>query len=100
MTPRGAGIGGVLRATVPPWGRGAEHPAAAHRPDRSYHPGRSNRPIRSCGPVQNAVPLARLPPDDWSVLMVVCSTQLPVALASGLRFIDTPSVPDSDEGYV
>jgi hypothetical protein len=50
--------------------------------------------------VQNAVPLARLPPDDCSVLMLVCSTQLPVALASGFRFIDTPSVPDSDEGYV
>ena len=42
---------------------------------------------------QNAVPFARLPPEDVSELIAVCSTQLPVADTSGLRFIDTPSVP-------
>jgi hypothetical protein len=45
---------------------------------------------------QKTVPFARTPADDCSALRVVCSTNDPV-VASGLRFIDTPSVPASAE---
>jgi hypothetical protein len=102
-------------------GRGAPHHLAKSLPERSparthtIGPALSEAPGRSAStetysrtsvpsyPVpsscrQNAVPLARLPPDDVSELMAVCSTQAPVAEASGLRFIDTPSVPLSEDG--
>jgi hypothetical protein len=56
------------------------------------------REMQSADPwTQNAVPFTRVPGDDCSELSVVCSTKLPLADASGLRFIDTPSVPASDE---
>ena len=45
---------------------------------------------------QNAVPFTRFPADDCRAFSVVCSTKPPVD-ASGLRFIDTPSVPESAE---
>src|SRR5262245_48538177 len=45
-------------------------------------------------------PLARVPPDLWSDEIAVWSTNDPVALPSGFRFIDTPSVLASDDEYV
>lgn len=59
--------------------------------DRSTLPGGNRRAA------QNAVPLARLPGERLRPLSVVCSTNEPPALASGLRFIDTPSCPASAE---
>lgn len=53
--------------------------------------------VPSVGPAQNADPFTRVPGELESELRVVCSTKLPVALVSGLRFIDTPSVPASVE---
>ena len=44
------------------------------------------------GPAQNAVPFTRSPGDALSDERLVWSTKSPAALASGLRFMDTPSV--------
>lgn len=48
--------------------------------------------------LQKLVPFARFPAEEEPTPTLVCSAKLPVAFASGLRFIDTPSVPPSDEG--
>src|SRR5688572_14712360 len=45
----------------------------------------------------NGLPSARWPGDEVSVEIVVCRTKPTPAVASGLRFIDTPSVPPSPE---
>jgi len=45
---------------------------------------------------QNAAPLARFPGELWLAEIAVCSTLGAPAVASGFRFIDTPSVPDSE----
>jgi hypothetical protein len=44
------------------------------------------------------VPFTRLPGEEGADERVVCSTKVPVALSSGLRFMDTPSVLDSVDG--
>jgi hypothetical protein len=48
---------------------------------------------------QKVEPSTRVPGDDEREERLVCRTKLPV-LPSGLRFIETPSVPDSEEVYV
>ncbi len=76
-------------------GRPITAPEQENRPRASGDArGRSS----SIHPRQNAVPLARLPAEEENAPKAVCSTKLPVAVASGLRFIDTPSVPLSDDG--
>src|SRR4051812_5996283 len=49
-------------------------------------------------PPPKPVPSTRLPGDADSVLKVVCSTHAPEELPSGLRFMETPSVEDSEDG--
>jgi hypothetical protein len=44
-------------------------------------------------------PDARTPGEDCADEMLVCSTNAPAAVPSGLRFIETPSVPDSADVY-
>jgi hypothetical protein len=60
-------------------------------------PGSSS--LRENDSPQNPVPLARFPAEDESDPSAVWSTNDPVALTSGLRFMDTPSVPESEDGY-
>ena len=50
--------------------------------------------------VYQALPLARVPGDLDSEETAVCRTNAPLALPSGLRFIETPSVPAREEEYV
>src|SRR4051812_28746118 len=50
------------------------------------------------GPPPKSEPSTRLPGDADSALSVVCSTHEPLELPSGLRFMDTPSVDESDDG--
>ena len=68
--------------------------------------GRPRRPARGALTAtltrlpQKATPLARLPGEDAPAPTLVCSTNDPLGSASGLRFMDTPSVLESDEAYV
>src|SRR5439155_26954746 len=47
-----------------------------------------------------SLPSVRLPGEADSALSDVCSTHEPEALPSGLRFMETPSVEESEDGYV
>jgi hypothetical protein len=48
-------------------------------------------------PAQNAEPSTRVPAEELRLESAVWSTKLLPGVTSGLRFMDTPSVPDSDE---
>ena len=47
------------------------------------------------GDAYKGAPNARTPGEDCADEMLVCSTNAPAAVPSGLRFIETLSVPDS-----
>lgn len=88
-------VNGSLRGLVRALSRGPRKQKAAP-PSWDERPvdALSGQPVR--GVAQNAEPVARVPGDEPSDERLVCSTKEPVALVSGLRFMDTPSVPDSE----